>query len=65
MSSDLNCFCIDCRETIANSGGSYEYKEELQKIKDGKDEGIMLKYNNSKRVRECSRAGHDLVWEYL
>lgn len=65
MSVDIQVFCITCRRTLANSGGTISLKQELEKIKEGKDKGLRLTYAVSKQARKCKRAGHDIVWEYL
>ena len=65
MSVNINAFCVTCRKTKANSDGTLTLKQELEKIKEGKDSGLRLKYTISKGTRRCKRAGHDIVWEYL
>ena len=65
MSVNLQAFCTTCRKTLANSGGTLTLKQELEKIKEGKDKGLRLRYITSNGTRKCKRAGHDIVWEYL
>lgn len=49
MSYEINVFCIDCRETIANSGGSADLKTLLMAIEKAVDYGRL---NIRKILRE-------------